>query len=105
MITITQMSRNKGTDVIFNFGGPIQRSPKEALTQLIKCAVGYGGKITEFTPTRIVVEAKLLDKIDTSVFEGSEEDMKPLCQCLSVNFKKASALSGTEAEEEEEEKE
>ena len=79
MITVTQTRKQIGSNYVYDFGGPTERTSLEALKSLVVYELGYGGQITNLDyPTRIKVETRILSKIDTAVFEGSKEEMKPL---------------------------
>lgn len=47
----------------------------KGLDILVNCELGFGGKILEVTPTRVVTQTTVMGCVDTSVFEGSVEEM------------------------------
>lgn len=62
----------------------VQKSPKCALENLLIYEIGYGGHITDVSVTRIEVVTRIMGCIDTTVFEGSEADMKLLVEAAVV---------------------
>jgi len=60
------------------------RSFEDALCSLIKYEMGYGGQVREVTPTKIVVQTRVLSKIDIVTVESSEEEMVPLLVALHL---------------------
>ncbi|OGY62381.1 MAG: hypothetical protein A2745_00100 [Candidatus Harrisonbacteria bacterium RIFCSPHIGHO2_01_FULL_44_13] len=76
MITVTPTRVKSGEH--FDFGAR-QLTTEQAMESLVKYELGYGGRITEASPTRIVVQTRVLGHcLDTTIFEGSEEEMRPL---------------------------
>ena len=74
MITYTNSRTNGGEPhVVQN-----TRSVIGALISLIWYELGYGGKIKELTPTKIVIFTRVLAAQDTVTFEGNEKEMKIL---------------------------
>jgi hypothetical protein len=58
--------------------------------------IGYGGRPIEVTPTRISIRTLVMSCVDTTIFEGSEEEMIPLLSALGAYF---SAVDTTSQEE------
>ncbi|MEK9154569.1 MAG: hypothetical protein AAB596_00645 [Patescibacteria group bacterium] len=52
--------------------------PLEAVAHIAEKEFIWGGQIVEVSETRITVKTKVLHCLDTSIFEGSIEEMKPL---------------------------
>lgn len=55
---------------------------KGAVESLFRYELGYGGRLVEVTPTRIVVRTRVLSKVDTVTFESTEKEMVPLLVLL-----------------------
>lgn len=53
---------------------------------LFKYELGYGGTVTSLTPTRIIVDTPVMDKEDRTVFEGEEDELRPLCALVSLFY-------------------
>jgi len=58
--------------------GAREVTPTAALSTLMWSELGFGGNITEATGTRLTVVTRVLACIDTTVFEGTEEEMRIL---------------------------
>lgn len=68
---------------------PLRESTLEkALECLVGAELKYGGHITKLTPTEVVVETRVMACLDTTYFEGSEEEMAPLV-ALAYYYSKA----------------
>jgi hypothetical protein len=63
--------------VAYNQGSRVE-SPYAAAGHLLEFELGFGGAIKEITTTRLVTVTRIFNCLDTTVFEGSEEDMLPL---------------------------
>ena len=61
----------------FDFGTR-EVTPVQALSTLMWSELGFGGNITEATGTKLTVVTRVLACIDTTVFEGTEEEMRIL---------------------------
>ena len=65
-------------------GGPEElmcegpQSLDEALVSMLKFEYGYGGRPTVIRPTRVATFTTVLNCRDRTVWEGSEEEMRPL---------------------------
>jgi hypothetical protein len=55
-----------------------ERTKSAALTSLIKYEIGFGGRIIEVTPTRVVVTTTVLGCKDVVIFSGDAEEMRRL---------------------------
>jgi hypothetical protein len=55
-----------------------KESTMRALKVLIGCELKFGGNITDASETMLKVETKCFGCHDTSIFEGSVEEMRPL---------------------------
>lgn len=76
MIRVTQR-RNNGKECT-----PIvdERSVLDSTNLLVRYELGFGGQVIEFSETRIVTRTTVLNCIDTTIFEGTREEMRPLCE-------------------------
>ncbi|MCA9804877.1 MAG: hypothetical protein KC777_23065 [Cyanobacteria bacterium HKST-UBA02] len=77
MIRIT-MSRDRDGEHFDQ--GSRQETPMEALRVLVQAELAYGGEITEASGTRLVVVARVLACVDTTIFEGTAAEMTALNQ-------------------------
>lgn len=77
MITYTNVRNNSGR--IYE-DAPQQRTISRALELMLIYEFGYGGRLIELTPTKVVVRITIMACVDVSAFEGSEEDMKLLTE-------------------------
>ncbi len=55
-----------------------ERTAMGALVDLMIYEVGYGGQITMAIPDQIRVRTAVMGCVDTTIFGGSEKEMKPL---------------------------
>lgn len=85
----------------FDYGAR-EVSPSSALSTLMWSELGFGGDITEATGTRLTVVTRVLACIDTTVFEGSEQDMRMLNEAayyyLKACQKKDTVIDGVLAD-------
>lgn len=51
-----------------------------ALNKLVEFELGYGGSVVDLTKTKVVVQTRVLNCVDITTFEGSEDDMRPLVE-------------------------
>jgi len=56
--------------------------PLEAVAHLAKTELGWGGQIVDVGEGRIKVETRVLHDVDTAIFEGPSEEMKPLFELV-----------------------
>ena len=49
--------------------------PEGEVLDIMVLEFTYGGSVTHLSPTKVVIETSLIGLVDTSVFEGSEEEM------------------------------
>ena len=76
MITISGIRHNGEEHKLPERTVPISK----ALNSLVEFELGYGGNIVELTESRVVVQTRVMNCVDTTVFEGSAEDMRPLAE-------------------------
>lgn len=67
--------------------GTYVKNVGQALESLVIYELGYGGRITELSATRAVVKTTVMNCLDTTIFEGSEEDMAPLVHVSALAAK------------------
>lgn len=72
MIRNTKL-RNNGE--LHNFGTH-EVSAQKALETLVVWELGYSGFVTDISPTKVVVETHIFSCKDTTILEGSEEEMQ-----------------------------
>lgn len=77
MIRIT-MSRDRDGEHFDQ--GSRQEAPLEALRVLVQAELGFGAEITEASGSRLVVVTRVLACVDTTIFEGTPEEMEALNQ-------------------------
>lgn len=53
-----------------------EQSAKDALNSMVVFELGYGGFVTDLSPTKVVVETHILSTKDTTIFEGSKKEME-----------------------------
>ena len=63
-----------GEDLLSEFPKDLE----EAFSHLIKTDLGWGAKLTGFQGTSMETVARVLTKIDRTVYEGDEEDIRIL---------------------------
>ncbi len=79
MIT-AKMHRNNGMD---HDQGKIEfKDPLKALDHLVKAELAFGGQVTGVSSTHLRVVTKILNCVDTTVFEGPEEEMRPILELV-----------------------
>ncbi len=76
MITVKQF-RDRGNEH-FEQATLTFNNPLEAVVHLAKAELGWGGQIVDVDENHIKVQTRVLNCLDTSIFEGSAEEMKPL---------------------------
>lgn len=83
MIKITNM-RVRGNEPAFD---PLidERGLERSFRYLVEAELGWGGKVTELTETRIVTVTYVLDCVDTTIFEGCAEEMLPLVKVAALH--------------------
>lgn len=90
-MSITQYgTRKRGHEVFQDFPPKHEKTGEQALNSLINTELNYGGRIRELTPTKVVVETQVLSCLDTTYFEGPQEEMGPLV-AISYYYAKARA--------------
>lgn len=72
MITVFQERSKGGGD---NYNSIHDWTLSKAMNVFISCELGFGGVLMEVTPTRVVVETKVMGCLDKTTFEGTEEAM------------------------------
>ena len=80
MIKVTQTRDKDGEHFVqptLTFNDPL-----EAVVHLAKVELGWGGQIVEIDEKRIKVQTQVMHCLDTSIFEGSSEEMKPLFELV-----------------------
>jgi hypothetical protein len=82
MITINNL-RTRGNEPPFS---PIvsEVSIQKALDNLLIYELGYGGSVTEFTPTSVTTVTHVMGCVDVTIFTGNEEEMKLLTTAASI---------------------
>lgn len=82
MITKTA-KRDKGDG--YNYDTPsIQEPVGKALASLVVYELGYGAIVTEVTKTRVTVVTRIMGCVDTTIFEGVEDEMTLLVEAASI---------------------
>jgi hypothetical protein len=84
-IKITSIRETHGGELLFK--NTTTRSVGAACSNLLEFELGFGGTVGFLSMTRVTTRTRIFDKIDTTIFEGSEEDMRPLLKCLLYFFK------------------
>ena len=79
MIRIS-MTRDRGSEHFDQ--GTREEQPMSALRTLVQAELAFGGEITEATGTRLTVVTRVLSCVDTTIFEGSLEEMEVLNQTV-----------------------
>lgn len=79
MIRMT-MYRDRGSEHFDQ--GSYEVTPERALRSLVTGELAFGGNITEATGTRLVVVTRVLVCVDTTIFEGTAEEMHQLNQVV-----------------------
>lgn len=64
-----------------------QRSVEDALETFLLYEVGFGGRVTDVSETRVEIVTSVMNCLDTTVFEGTAEAMLPLVQVAVVAVK------------------
>jgi hypothetical protein len=92
MIKIKTIRDDKDSGIVKNLGER-NESVTKALELLVLYELGYGGVVTDFSSSKVVVETDILSGAikDTTIFEGSKEEMKLLlriaaCHTALINF-------------------
>lgn len=83
MIRIS-MTRDRGSEHFDQ--GSREVEPLAALTTLVEAELAFGGNITEATGTKLIVVTRVMSCIDTTVFEGSAEEMQVLNETVYFYF-------------------
>lgn len=73
MIQYAQKRDKQGE--IFHFATQ-QRTSSQARAAMVVYELGFGATVVELTPTRIVLQTRILGDIDTVTLEGSAEEMR-----------------------------
>lgn len=76
MITV-QQSRDKD-GMHFEQGTLTFADPLDAVSHLARAELSWGGQIVAVDESRITVQTEVLSCLDTSIFEGTAEEMRPL---------------------------
>lgn len=64
---------------------PVQeRKVVQALWSALHFELGFGGRVVDFEPTRIVIRTPVFGKVDTSTFTGSKEEMRLLAEGVGL---------------------
>lgn len=83
-------TRKRGPEFFTDMPALHETTTEMALESLIKAELRFGGHIIELTPTRVVVQTQVLACLDTTYFEGSEEEMADLV-AVAYYYTKAQA--------------
>lgn len=85
MITIINSRNNSG--VIYE-NKPGQHTVSSALELMLIYEFGYGGRLVELTPTKVVIQTTIMACVDTQTITGSEEEMKLVVEaaCLAHEY-------------------
>lgn len=80
MIKVTNL-RTRGSEAPFD---PIvvSRTKEDAFSSFVEFELGYGASVTSVTSTRIEAVTYVMTCVDTTILEGSEEDMKLLVEAV-----------------------
>lgn len=62
--------------------GSRMEGPIEALRTLVRAELAFGGDVVEATGTRLTVVTRVLSCVDTTIFEGTAEEMAVLNQTV-----------------------
>src|SRR3990167_9526311 len=74
MIKQTSLRRlEDGTNILLGKG---EVPSTKALENMVLFELGFGGFVTDLSPTKVVVETHVLGKKDTTIFEGPPEEME-----------------------------
>jgi len=78
MITIT--NHREQMTPYFDHGEwtPAEVTVEDAIISMIKFEFSYGGQVVEFTKDRLVVQTRVVNKLDTVTYTGPEVEMKEL---------------------------
>jgi hypothetical protein len=80
MITVKQYRDKDGerfTQMTLTFNEPL-----EAVAHLVRVELGWGGQIVDVSENRVKVQTRVLHCLDTSIFEGPPEEMRPLFELV-----------------------
>ena len=81
MITLQLARRRDGQH--FDQGSR-QESIRGAMAVLIQSELAFGADVTDVSATRLALETRVFGCIDSTVFEGSAEEMAPLLQAVAL---------------------
>jgi hypothetical protein len=76
MISIVQFRDKDGERILLET--LTFEQPLDALPQIVKTELAFGGQITEASPIRVVVETWLYGSRDTCIVTGTREELHPL---------------------------
>lgn len=62
--------------------GSRMEEPMSALRTLVRAEFAFGGKVVEATGTRLTIVTEVLSNVDTTIFEGTAEEMAVLNQTV-----------------------
>lgn len=95
MITQTNIRKRSGEDELKQ--KPFTRSIKQAFNSLVNYEIGYGGIVISIEETKVVVETRIMDTIDTTIYEGTKEDMALLVEaallCVRIGREHGSTIN------------
>ena len=73
---ITQYgTRKRGHEFFQDCPVKHETTTEKALKSLIDAELKFGGRIKDLSPTKVVVETQVLSCLDTTYFEGPQEEM------------------------------
>ena len=61
-----------------------EQSTDKALKSLVVFELGFGGRIVEITPFKIITRTLYPGGVDTTTFEGRVSEMKPLIEFCTI---------------------
>lgn len=66
--------------------GECEQSPVKALESFVVYELGYGGFVTDLSPTKVTVETHIFGGTkDTTIFEGSREEMELIVKVAATH--------------------
>lgn len=61
------------------------RTQRDAFNQLVQYELGYNGDVIEISETKVVTRTQIMSCVDTTTFEGSAEEMRPLYEVAALS--------------------
>lgn len=62
------------------------RPPAKVLNSFLIYEIGYGGRVTVLTATKVVVVTNIMGCVDTTTYEGSEQDMALIVEAAGLSL-------------------